>query len=1096
MADSKIQIAVEVVGADKANKQIQSLETSSVDLKEGVKGVGDGFKSVGDLVKAQGGLMGDALGTLGDSVIAITDSVFVFKEGMAVAGATGAKAWLGLLGPIAAVVGAIALAVDAYKQLSGATREAEMWEEAMSATASDLTSRMEALAETGLKPTITELKTFIALNQQARFSLELLGLKNETLVKQYKAQKDALDKLNKAKDTLALMEEKNDKLGKVTNLSISEQIRLFPTLVKQLWSLDEATDNLTEGKKEYDIATQKVKDSEIELARVYEKEVIPQLQKALKVQELASKSQVQFEDDLLAKLKEVEGYQLSRLDSQRKNKEAIELIGTATKKYTESVIRRKEKERDLQDQLKRNIITQEQYDLSLMKLKSDVQDEIKALDDRIAKEKKLADQESENADKRSRLEELSSRAFEIRQKQYDREVELINREKQEIIDLATERSQIFNANLRIHMENSAKYKVREFEMLQEMEIVDKLSQKYNVFYTVKDLLNKNYGDLSESSKDFLNLLRVMNKDFEQDVSGKNQIFIGSTEQHLELSEKMVTHTLEKIAEDLTKADLNILKAQKEYQLKNRKQLKLSQKQIEEDYEYHSKRTVDLAKKEARDRFLVSLEGQIGLSEKVRENNLAYGLMLREFYLSEVESDKKLAVIRYNNLDATEKSRLDLLNQINKLEIEYYNRKIKKDKIDVEERLKVLTDNFDMEKSLYKELYSVEGMLTTEGTNKILETTRNFELERKTLTEQANILEKEKLILHEEILQKQNSINLENYLYEKKYGEDRLSLLETLFLTEDQIRERAKEHIYGTSSEKIKIEIDETKKLRSELEKRLADEQELLESHKRLASDTMEELARQLSFEPKNEAESRERELRIKALKDEQDLEIQIYTAKKEEIKKIQEEGNAERENLLKKETELTKKYKAKQVEQEFKTFNTVGQMLKDFGDSSTQALISSGVAAAFAGENIANALKQTLRGLAQEATAKSLLEGAYALGALAMGDEKGASMHGLAALKFGMAAIAVGAMSTLGGAPATGGGASTSTSPTATPQATATEARPEARETQPIVYNINFGGSVIYDTREAAMRAFSNEITQIQSRAVRGTQSARMMNRG
>jgi hypothetical protein len=37
---------------------------------------------------------------------------------------------------------------------------------------------------------------------------------------------------------------------------------------------------------------------------------------------------------------------------------------------------------------------------------------------------------------------------------------------------------------------------------------------------------------------------------------------------------------------------------------------------------------------------------------------------------------------------------------------------------------------------------------------------------------------------------------------------------------------------------------------------------------------------------------------------------------------------------------------------------------------------------------------------------------------------------------------------------------------------------------------------VIYDTREAAMRAFSNQITQLQSRAVRGTQSARMMNRG
>ena len=58
---NKVQIQVELKGAQQVNKQLDSIEKNSVDLSEGFKGVGESFKSVGDVVKAQGGLMGVAL---------------------------------------------------------------------------------------------------------------------------------------------------------------------------------------------------------------------------------------------------------------------------------------------------------------------------------------------------------------------------------------------------------------------------------------------------------------------------------------------------------------------------------------------------------------------------------------------------------------------------------------------------------------------------------------------------------------------------------------------------------------------------------------------------------------------------------------------------------------------------------------------------------------------------------------------------------------------------------------------------------------------------------------------------------------------------
>jgi hypothetical protein len=194
MAENKVIIEVEVEGAGNAQKQLDKIESATTSLGDGVKGVGESFKGVGAIVSAQGGVMGEAFGALGDSVGGLVDGVGEFSEALQSGGKMGITSMLGLLGPISAIVGAVALAVEAWRQFSGAAKEAEQIEAAVTAAAGDLTSKMEELADKGIKPTHEQLKTLIELNSTARLGLEVLNEKNASLtqvyIKQIEAQKD------------------------------------------------------------------------------------------------------------------------------------------------------------------------------------------------------------------------------------------------------------------------------------------------------------------------------------------------------------------------------------------------------------------------------------------------------------------------------------------------------------------------------------------------------------------------------------------------------------------------------------------------------------------------------------------------------------------------------------------------------------------------------------------------------------------------------------------------------------------------------------------------------------------------------------------
>jgi hypothetical protein len=77
------------------------------------------------------------------------------------------------------------------------------------------------------------------------------------------------------------------------------------------------------------------------------------------------------------------------------------------------------------------------------------------------------------------------------------------------------------------------------------------------------------------------------------------------------------------------------------------------------------------------------------------------------------------------------------------------------------------------------------------------------------------------------------------------------------------------------------------------------------------------------------------------------------------------------------------------------------------------------------GKAAAKASAQILKSLAIEATGRAVYEGALAIGSLAIGDARGASMHGLAAAKFAAAAAGLGVLSAgLNAAASSGSGAS------------------------------------------------------------------------
>jgi len=216
-------------------------------------------------------------------------------------------------------------------------------------------------------------------------------------------------------------------------------------------------------------------------------------------------------------------------------------------------------------------------------------------------------------------------------------------------------------------------------------------------------------------------------------------------------------------------------------------------------------------------------------------------------------------------------------------------------------------------------------------------------------------------------------------------------------------------------------------------------------------------------------------LDIEAGKDEYKKQLDLL-AKNQEIELRSVEDN----ELAK--AEIQKRYANQRVKVESYATAQMGEM----ATATTQAFAASVAGAIMGAQSMEEAIKSTLEGLAQEAIARSIFATAMGFSALALGPVGGVSASQYfqsAALFAGVGAIAGVSSKAMGGGG--GGGSSASVSPIGSAQAQA-PSRPEASKAEPMVFNINFGGSVIYDTKAAAERAFADRIVRQINNSNRG----------
>ena len=301
MAENKVIIDVEVQGVQDAQKDLEKVNSSASEIGESVKGVGESFKGVGAIVSSQGGVMGEAFNSLGESVGGLVDGFGAMGEAMTTGGKSGMLAFMGMLGPISAIAGALALAIEAFRQFSGAAKEAEQIEAAVTAAASDLTSKMEELADKGIKATNEQLRDLISLNSEARLKLEILNEKNASLTKVYTEQIQAQRLLEK--EQRIYLSQANERL-KSDAYVISAQERL----TKANEAVAKAQLELTKG---YEIAL-----PAIQKAQEYQRELAMTEQEATDA--LKAQLEIQKEyNDLLLNTSTLSAYEKSILQKQR-----------------------------------------------------------------------------------------------------------------------------------------------------------------------------------------------------------------------------------------------------------------------------------------------------------------------------------------------------------------------------------------------------------------------------------------------------------------------------------------------------------------------------------------------------------------------------------------------------------------------------------------------------------------------------------------------------------------------------------------------------------------------------------------------------------
>ena len=205
-------------------------------------------------------------------------------------------------------------------------------------------------------------------------------------------------------------------------------------------------------------------------------------------------------------------------------------------------------------------------------------------------------------------------------------------------------------------------------------------------------------------------------------------------------------------------------------------------------------------------------------------------------------------------------------------------------------------------------------------------------------------------------------------------------------------------------------------------------------------------------------------------------EMRFEMAKTELVKSEEAKRQAERD---KRQAEILSQIDERnQREREY--VEVAGEIADSFGAAFAEAALG----AAVMGESFSESIGRILQGLGRQSAVEALIETAKGFASLAILDAAGAATHFKSAALFTAGAVAAGAAGTAlaGGGGGGGGGAS----PSGAPQTAPTPQRETAQETS-TVFNINFGGAVIYDTKQAAERAMVDRLVGVMNQRNRGS---------
>ncbi len=189
------------------------------------------------------------------------------------------------------------------------------------------------------------------------------------------------------------------------------------------------------------------------------------------------------------------------------------------------------------------------------------------------------------------------------------------------------------------------------------------------------------------------------------------------------------------------------------------------------------------------------------------------------------------------------------------------------------------------------------------------------------------------------------------------------------------------------------------------------------------------------------------------------------------------EGNKERQ------AELGRRYAIEDAQIQSQAIDAqiakIGELTTAYAGGFAEAAIG----ALFFGESFQEATAQILMSLSKQFAVQALGKTAEGVAALFLDPAAATGFFKSAAIFSAAALAAGGASAALGGGG--GGGGSASASPSGSPQEAPQPDRERAEEVGQ-VFNINFGGAVIYDTKQAAEQALADRVASVMSTPRRG----------